>query len=149
MIKYESMQNKYYYNKKDVENIVKFIKNENYYNSANCTKEKVGHLIDKVNYFLDNITIKKLFDNYLDNLDYFFMYLSEYYGTKLYSRNSLFIFDEIQFCPRARGAIKHSVKDHRYDYIETGALISIKKNVKDILIPSEEEKNTDASNGLL
>lgn len=59
MIKYESMQNKYYYNKKDVENIVKFIKNENYYNSANCTKEKVGHLIDKVNYFLDNITIKK------------------------------------------------------------------------------------------
>ena len=59
MIKYESIQNKYYYNKKDVENIVKLIKNENYYNSANCTKEKVGHLIDKVNYFLDNITIKK------------------------------------------------------------------------------------------
>ena len=84
--------------------------------------------------------IKKLFDNYLDNLDYLFMYLSEYYGTKLYSRNSLFIFDEIQFCPRARGAIKHLVKDHRYDYIETGSLISIKKNVKDILIPSEEEK---------
>lgn len=81
----------------------------------------------------------ELFDNYLDNLNYLFTYLSEYYGVKLYERNSLFIFDEIQFCPRARGAIKHLVADGRYDYIETGSLISIKKNVKDILIPSEEE----------
>ena len=80
-----------------------------------------------------------LFDNYLDNLNYLFTYLSEYYGVKLYERESLFIFDEIQFCPRARGAIKHLVADGRYDYIETGSLISIKKNVKDILIPSEEE----------
>lgn len=84
--------------------------------------------------------IKELFDNYLDNLDYLFTYLSQYYGTKLYERETLFIFDEIQFCPRARGAIKHLVADGRYDYIETGSLISIKKNVKDILIPSEEEK---------
>ncbi len=84
--------------------------------------------------------IKELFDNYLDNLDYLFTYLSEYYGKKLYERESLFIFDEIQLCPRARGAIKHLVADGRYDYIETGSLISIKKNVKDILIPSEEEK---------
>ena len=83
--------------------------------------------------------ISELFDNYLDNLNYLFTYLSEYYGVKLYERNSLFIFDEIQFCPRARGAIKHLVADGRYDYIETGSLISIKKNVKDILIPSEEE----------
>lgn len=52
----------------------------------------------------------------------------------------MIIFDEIQFCPRARGAIKHLVADGRYDYLETGSLISIKKNVKDILIPSEEEK---------
>lgn len=81
----------------------------------------------------------ELFDNYLDNLDYLFTYLSEYYGVKLHKRDSLFIFDEIQFCPRARGAIKHLVADGRYDYIETGSLISIKKNVKDILIPSEEE----------
>ena len=81
----------------------------------------------------------ELFDNYLDNLDYLFTYLSEYYGVKLYERETLFIFDEIQFCPRARGAIKHLVADGRYDYIETGSLISIKKNVKDILIPSEEE----------
>ena len=84
--------------------------------------------------------VKKLFDEYLDNLDYLFTYLSQYYGTKLYERESLFIFDEIQFCPRARGAIKHLVADGRYDYLETGSLISIKKNVKDILIPSEEDK---------
>lgn len=84
--------------------------------------------------------VKKLFDDYLDNLDYLFTYLSQYYGVKLYERESLIIFDEIQFCPRARGAIKHLVADGRYDYIETGSLISIRKNVKDILIPSEEEK---------
>lgn len=84
--------------------------------------------------------VKKLFDVYLDNLDYLFTYLTQYYGVKLYERESLIIFDEIQFCPRARGAIKHLVADGRYDYIETGSLISIKKNVKDILIPSEEEK---------
>lgn len=83
--------------------------------------------------------IISLFDNYLDNLDYLFTYLSGYYGIKLYKRETLFIFDEIQFCPRARSAIKHLVADGRYDYIETGSLISIKKNVKDILIPSEEE----------
>ena len=80
-----------------------------------------------------------LFYNYLDNLDYLFTYLSNYYGIKLYERETLFIFDEIQFCPKARSAIKHLVADGRYDYIETGSLISIKKNVKDILIPSEEE----------
>ena len=83
--------------------------------------------------------IKELFENYLDNLDYLFLYLSQYYGVKLYERESVIIFDEIQFCPRARGAIKHLVADKRYDYIEIGSLISIKKNVKDILIPSEEE----------
>lgn len=83
--------------------------------------------------------IKELFDNYLDNLDYLFTYLSQYFGIKLYERETLFIFDEVQFCPRARGAIKHLVADGRYDYIETGSLISIKNNVKDILIPSEEQ----------
>ena len=76
--------------------------------------------------------IIELFDNYLDNLNYLFTYLGEYFGVKLYERETLFIFDEIQFCPRARGAIKHLVADGRYDYIETGSLISIKKNVKDI-----------------
>lgn len=84
--------------------------------------------------------IKDLFNNYLDNLDYLFTYLSGYFGIKLYERNTLFIFDEVQFCPKARSAIKHLVADGRYDYIETGSLISIKKNVKDILIPSEEHQ---------
>ena len=67
--------------------------------------------------------VKELFDNYLDNLDYLFTYISNYYGVKLYERDTVFIFDEIQFCPRARGAIKHLVVDGRYDYIETGSLI--------------------------
>ena len=87
-------------------------------------------------------TVKELFDNYVDNLDYLFTYLTQYYGVEMYERESLFIFDEVQLCPKARAAIKHLVADHRYDYIETGSLISIKKNVKNILIPSEEEKIT-------
>ena len=82
--------------------------------------------------------IKELFDNYLDNLDMFFMYLSSYYKTDLYERETLIIFDEVQLYPRARSAIKYLVADGRYDYIETGSLISIKKNVENILIPSEE-----------
>jgi putative ATPase len=68
----------------------------------------------------------------------FFMYLSNYYNVKLYERDTLIIFDEVQLFPRARAAIKYLVADGRYDYIETGSLMSIKKNVKDIVIPSEE-----------
>ena len=83
--------------------------------------------------------IKSLFDNYLANLDLLFMYLSSYTNTKLYERQSLIIFDEVQFCPRARAAIKYLVKDRRYDYIETGSLVSIRKNTEGILLPSEEE----------
>ena len=67
------------------------------------------------------------------------MYLSGFYNTKLYERETLIILDEVQLCPRARSAIKYLVADGRYDYLETGSLMSIKKNVKDILIPSEEE----------
>ena len=64
----------------------------------------------------------------------------EYYlNVTLYERNSLIIFDEVQLYPKARSAIKYLVEDGRYDYIETGSLMSIKKNVKDILIPSEEQ----------
>ena len=62
------------------------------------------------------------------------------YKVDLKERKSVIIFDEVQLCPPARQAIKTLVADHRYDYIETGSLISIKKNVKDILIPSEERK---------
>lgn len=78
--------------------------------------------------------------NHIDNLDYFFLQLQFRLGVSLKERKSLVIFDEVQKCPKARQAIKHLVADGRYDYIETGSLISIKKNVKDILIPSEEEK---------
>ena len=81
----------------------------------------------------------KLFDLYLSDLDTLLMYLETYYNVKLYKRESVIIFDEVQLCPRARAAIKYLVKDRRYDYIETGSLMSIKENVKDIVIPSEEE----------
>ena len=83
--------------------------------------------------------VTDLFDNYLNDLDTLFMYLSGFYNTKLYERETLIILDEVQLCPRARSAIKYLVADGRYDYLETGSLMSIKKNVKDILIPSEEE----------
>lgn len=85
-----------------------------------------------------NKEVTDLFENYLNDLDLFFMYLSNYYNVKLYERDTLIIFDEVQIFPRARAAIKYLVADGRYDYIETGSLMSIKKNVKDIVIPSEE-----------
>jgi len=85
--------------------------------------------------------IKEYFVKYVNDLDYLFMLLfSEFKVSKLPHRKSIIIFDEVQFCPKAREAIKHLVKDGRYDYIETGSLISIKENVKDILIPSEERQ---------
>ncbi|MDD6249653.1 MAG: AAA family ATPase, partial [Bacillales bacterium] len=83
--------------------------------------------------------IKDIFENTLSNLDTFFMLISFETGVPLHQRESLIIFDEVQKYPKAREAIKHLVKDGRYDYIETGSLISIKENVKDILIPSEED----------
>lgn len=83
--------------------------------------------------------VRELFEDVSD-LDYVFLRLQLIYGVDLQKRESVIIFDEVQLCPMARQAIKHLVKDHRYDYIETGSLISIKKNIKDILIPSEERK---------
>jgi hypothetical protein len=83
--------------------------------------------------------IKELFLYHLTDLEDFFMYLQLYTGTKLEKRNSLIVFDEIQCFPKARAALKYLVEDGRYDYIETGSLVSIKKNVKDITLPSEEE----------
>ena len=91
-----------------------------------------------IDFFQAGNEVKDLFENYLNDLDTFFKYLSAIYNTKLYEHNSLIIFDEIQFYPRARAAIKYLVKDGRYSYLETGSLVSIKENVKDILIPSEE-----------
>lgn len=81
--------------------------------------------------------VNALFDDMLD-LDYFFLALQNIFKVSLVERASVIVFDEVQFFPRARQAIKHLVKDGRYDYIETGSLLSIRKNVKDILIPSEE-----------
>lgn len=85
---------------------------------------------------------KEMIDIFADisKLDLFFLRLQMETKVELYERKSVIIFDEIQLFPKARQAIKHLVKDGRYDYIETGSLISIKKNVKDILIPSEEHK---------
>ena len=82
---------------------------------------------------------KSLFDD-LMNLDYIFMQLQAQYNVILKERKSVIVFDEVQKCPQARQAIKYLVADGRYDYIETGSLISIKKNTKDITIPSEEER---------
>ncbi|MDE7153459.1 MAG: AAA family ATPase [Muribaculaceae bacterium] len=83
--------------------------------------------------------IIKLFNDVSD-LQYFFLSLQAFTGKKLTAGKSVVIFDEVQFCPKARQAIKHLVRDGRYDYIETGSLISIKQNIKDILIPSEERR---------
>lgn len=85
-------------------------------------------------------TVLSAFRNYLNDLDTFFMILSTEYGVKLHERDSLIVFDEIQKFPKAREAVKYFVADGRYDYIETGSLISIKENVNDITIPSEERK---------
>ncbi len=83
-------------------------------------------------------TIKDLFLKYMSNLDTFFAYLSALTDVTFYRHETLIVFDEVQHFPKAREAIKQLVKDGRYDYIETGSLVSINENVKDILIPSEE-----------
>ena len=85
--------------------------------------------------------VKSLFNN-LMNKDFIFLQLQALYNVILKERKSVIIFDEVQKCPLARQAIKYLVKDGRYDYIETGSLISIKKNTKGITIPSEEERVT-------
>ena len=82
--------------------------------------------------------VKSYFQLHLNDLDTFYMLLSVQYGKELYPRESIIIFDEVHLFPKAREAIKYLVADGRYDFIETGSLISIKENVKDIVIPSEE-----------
>lgn len=78
----------------------------------------------------------------ISDLNFFFLQLQLIFNVNLYNRESVIVFDEIQLQPLARQAIKHLVKDGRYDYIETGSLLSIKKNVKNIVIPSEETRIT-------
>ena len=85
------------------------------------------------------LDVRRLFDDVSD-LDYLFLQLQLRYQQQLFERESLIIFDEVQLCPLARQAIKALVKDGRYDYIETGSLISIRKNTTGILIPSEERR---------
>lgn len=85
--------------------------------------------------------VDALFEDMM-NLDMFFFQLQNIFGVKLHERKSVIIFDEVQMQPLARQAIKHLVKDGRYDYIETGSLLSIKKNVENIVIPSEETRLT-------
>lgn len=109
---------------------------KSYIVEAFAKKEYRSYIL--IDFFTASQDVKDLFENYLHDLDTFFLFLSNYYQVKLYPRETLIIFDEVQEFPRARGAIKYLVADGRYDYIETGSLMSIKKNVQDALIPSEE-----------
>lgn len=105
-----------------------------------------------IDFFKVGEDIKDLFKNYKDNLDMLFTYLSTFYSTKLYPRESIIVFDEIEFCPAARSAVKYLVADGRYDYLETGSLLGMQMSTKrklkkgekaeDYLVPSEEEKIT-------
>lgn len=85
-----------------------------------------------------NSTVKEFFTEYLHDLDDFYMRIEAFFRVKLIPGKSLVVFDEVQQFPPARAALKYLIKDGRFDFIETGSLISIKKNVKDIVIPSEE-----------
>ena len=93
-----------------------------------------------IDFSKENKEINALFTDYLSDLDSLFRRLSLLSGVKLRHRESVIVFDEVQLFPPARAAIKHLVKDGRYDYIETGSLVSINRNVKNIVIPSEEER---------
>ena len=102
-----------------------------------ATREYDTHIL--VDFAACSTEVRELFNDVSD-LNRIFLRLQLEYGVELKERKSAIIFDEVQFAPKARQAIKYLVKDGRYDYIETGSLISIRKNVKDILIPSEEVK---------
>ena len=91
-----------------------------------------------IDFSIASLEIKSLFERCASNLDDFFFFLTSITDGTLYPRESVIIFDEVQLYPLSRQLIKHLVKDNRYDYIQTGSLLSIKTNVKDILIPSEE-----------
>ncbi len=95
----------------------------------------------EINFAKVDSDVKDLFNN-LTDLDYIFLRLQALFNVKLETRKSVLIFDEIQKCPKAREAIKFLVEDGRYDYIETGSLLSIRKNKKGMIIPSEETRIT-------
>ena len=95
-----------------------------------------GYLLIDFNKVSDSVI--SVFNNFMNDLDTFFLILSSEYGVKIYPKESIIIFDEILQFPKARQAIKYLVADGRFDYVETGSLIFIKENAKDIAIPSEE-----------
>lgn len=101
--------------------------------------EYESHII--IDFSIADEAVKELFAH-ISDLDYFFLRLQSLFNVSLRERRSVIVFDEVQLYPPARQAIKHLVKDRRYDYIETGSLLSIKKNVKGIVIPSEETRIT-------
>lgn len=111
---------------------------KSYIVEAFAKAEYKSHILIDFNKASDRV--KDMFAYDLTDLDTFFLKLSAEYNTKLYPRESLIILDEVQLFPRARSVLKYLVEDGRYDYIETGSLISIKKNVQNILLPSEEEQ---------
>ena len=82
--------------------------------------------------------VRGYFEDYRTDFDTLFLYLSTYYGVELHRRDTLVIFDEVQVFPLARGLIKYLVADGRYDYIETGSLLSIKQNVKTSSSPQKK-----------
>lgn len=100
-------------------------------------KEYTSHLL--IDFNKASASVKSLFNDLMD-IDFLFLQLQTIYNVSLENRKSLIVFDEVQKCPMARQAIKYLVQDGRYDYIETGSLISIRQNTKDITIPSEEER---------
>ncbi|MCD8205400.1 MAG: AAA family ATPase [Clostridia bacterium] len=99
--------------------------------------EYKSHIL--INFAKEGDDVRSLFKAYMSDLDTLFMYLSNMYHVTLHKRESVIIFDEVQEFPRARECIKFLVEDGRYDYIETGSLISIRENVRGIVIPSEED----------
>ena len=92
-----------------------------------------------IDFFTAPNAVKSYFEDYRDDVSTLLFYLSSYYDVDLYERESLIVFDEVQYFPLARGLVKYLVADGRYDYIETGSLLSIRRNVEGIVIPSEEE----------
>ena len=93
-----------------------------------------------IDFAIASKVIKNNFSDNLEDDDRFFQVISLEYGVRFYPRESLIVFDEVQKFPQAREAIKYLVADGRYDFIETGSLISIRESVEGIVIPSEEER---------
>lgn len=92
-----------------------------------------------IDFFQAPDEVKQYFRDYSNDFDALFLYLSAYYSVELFDRESLVVFDEVQMFPFARGLVKYLVADGRYDYVETGSLLSIKQNIQDIVVPSEEQ----------